>query len=122
MPKIESQIHAVEWRGNRLRVLDQRKLPHQVAYLDCRSPRDVSKAIREMALRGAPLIGCAAAYGMALSASLESHKILQRDAKILIKSRPTAINLSHAVHSMLSKAKNIPEGHLFKTLEPEAQL
>lgn len=120
MPKIKSRIRAIEWKGDHLRVLDQKKLPHQQSYFDCRACQDVARAISDMSLRGAPLIGCAAAYGLVLSAQSESKKILLKDASLLKKSRPTAVNLAHAVGAMLAAVQDVPEGGLFKTLEEAA--
>jgi methylthioribose-1-phosphate isomerase len=56
------------WRGNHLNVLDQRRLPGVARFVPCRSSSDVSRAIKDMAVRGAPAIGCVAAYGLVLAA------------------------------------------------------
>ena len=56
------------WRDSALELIDQRALPHQVRYLRCLDAPAVADAIRSMVVRGAPAIGCAAAYGMALAA------------------------------------------------------
>ena len=62
------KFKTMEWKGERVRILDQRKLPQEVRYLDCRDAASVAEAIRTMAIRGAPAIGVAAAMGIALAA------------------------------------------------------
>jgi methylthioribose-1-phosphate isomerase len=102
---LTDSVKHILWKEDALSILDQRLLPGEVKYLECRSPEDVAEAIRSMALRGAPLIGCAAAYGMALAGRSGSLSRLARAADLLRKARPTAVNLAHAVDHMLSKAK-----------------
>src|SRR5579885_1658329 len=62
------QIRAVQWRGDRLRLLDQRKLPLEESWIECRSAEEVAQAIRDLVVRGAPAIGIAAAWGVVLAA------------------------------------------------------
>ncbi len=100
---LKDAVRHIDWRGDRLRVLDQRLLPRRLRYVDCRSAQDVADATRAMVLRGAPLIGCAAAYGMALAA--RRGEDLSRAAKTLLAARPTAVNLANAVQYMLEAAK-----------------
>jgi methylthioribose-1-phosphate isomerase len=78
-----------------LLVLDQRRLPSEEVWLRCESVDDVASAIRSMAVRGAPAIGIAAAYGMALAPSL------QEAASLLAETRPTAVNLGWAIERVL---------------------
>ena len=61
------RIQTLRWNGDRLEMIDQRLLPDRVEYLICRTAQDVADAIRIMVIRGAPAIGCAAAYGVALA-------------------------------------------------------
>jgi len=83
------------WEGKVLRMLDQRVLPNQELWLELATYEDVVDAIKTMAVRGAPAIGVAAAYGMALAAL---HKVpVERAAADLAASRPTAVNLFWAV-------------------------
>jgi methylthioribose-1-phosphate isomerase len=90
----------LRWRDDRLELLDQRLLPDQTVYVTCRSAAEVAQAIRDMVVRGAPAIGCAAAFGIVLSkGSPESYEILA-------KSRPTAVNLFWALERM-KKAKDL---------------
>jgi methylthioribose-1-phosphate isomerase len=85
----------IEWLGDRLRLLDQRLLPAQESYLDCRTATDVAAAIHGMAVRGAPAIGIAAAYGMVLGVrGTEGFAAAER---VLAASRPTAVNLRWAL-------------------------
>lgn len=83
------------WAGDRLRMLDQRKLPLEESWLDLHSAHEVADAIREMAVRGAPAIGVAAAYGMALAAFRGDDR--NRSDHVLRSSRPTAVNLFWAL-------------------------
>jgi methylthioribose-1-phosphate isomerase len=93
-------VEPIRWKGERLELLDQRLLPARTVYVTCRSAADVARAIRAMVVRGAPAIGCAAAFGVVLSkGSPESYEILA-------KSRPTAINLFWALERM-KKAKGL---------------
>ena len=80
--------------GDRLELLDQRLLPDQTVYITCKTAAEVATAIREMVVRGAPAIGCAAAFGVVLGRS-------KQDAfEILAASRPTAVNLFWALDRM----------------------
>jgi methylthioribose-1-phosphate isomerase len=82
-------------------VIDQRALPHQLLMRPLKSPRDVFVAIRDMWVRGAPLIGAVAAYGLALQAQRDaSDAAMQNTAQLLRSSRPTAVNLSWALDRM----------------------
>lgn len=77
-----------------LRLLDQRRLPHTLAYVECTTATHVARAIREMVVRGAPLIGVAAAYGVALDGCAEE------SFAVLRESRPTARDLFSALEYM----------------------
>src|SRR5919201_1747580 len=92
------QIVRYEDDGPRVVLLDQRRLPNEVVELECRSAADVAAAIRAMAIRGAPAIGVAAAYGLALAA--ERLEDLDEAAAVLAGSRPTAVNLAWALEQM----------------------
>jgi methylthioribose-1-phosphate isomerase len=84
--------------GDRVVFLDQRLLPDQEAELECRTAAEVAEAIRTLAVRGAPAIGIAAAYGYALAAAREED--LDEAAEVLLASRPTAVNLAWAIEEM----------------------
>jgi methylthioribose-1-phosphate isomerase len=92
------QIVRYEDDGPRVVLLDQRRLPHEVVELECRSAAEVAGAIRAMAIRGAPSIGVAAAYGLALAA--ERRENLDEAAAVLAASRPTAVNLAWALDQL----------------------
>ena len=83
---------------DRVVLLDQRRLPEEVEYLECRSAAEVAAAIRGMAVRGAPAIGIAAAYGYALAAG--RGESLDEAAELLLAARPTAVNLGWAIREM----------------------
>jgi len=87
-------IEPIRWKGDRLELLDQRMLPDKTTYLTCRTAAQVADAIRDMVVRGAPAIGCAAAFGVVLGAS--SSEAFQ----LLAASRPTAVNLFWALERM----------------------
>ncbi len=91
-------VQALLWTGDRLRLLDQRLLPQQEAWLDCRSAAEVAAAIHDMAVRGAPAIGVAAAYGLALDA--QAGRSFDAAEQVLAQSRPTAVNLRWALARM----------------------
>jgi len=84
--------------GDRVVFLDQRRLPDEEVELECRSAADVADAIRTLAVRGAPAIGIAAAYGYALAAARGED--LDEAAEALLASRPTAVNLAWAISEM----------------------
>jgi methylthioribose-1-phosphate isomerase len=91
-------VEALRWKGDALELLDQRKLPECIEYVTCRNAGEVAAAIRDMVVRGAPAIGCAAAFGIALEPKEASYEVLA-------KSRPTAVNLFWALERM-RKAKD----------------
>ncbi len=91
-------IVPMKWETDHLLMLDQRLLPGQEIWLKLRTPQDVAEAIRNMTVRGAPAIGIAAAYGMAL-AVLNGNDWTQSSA-LLAASRPTAVNLFWALSRM----------------------
>jgi methylthioribose-1-phosphate isomerase len=84
--------------GDRVVVLDQRRLPEVEAHVECRSAADVAEAIRTLAVRGAPAIGVAAAYGYALAAACGED--LDAAALLLLAARPTGVNLPRAIAEM----------------------
>lgn len=97
----------MRWNGANLEMLDQRRLPSQELWLEMATWREVANAIRDMAVRGAPAIGIAAGYGMALAAL--AGEDLKVAAEGLIATRPTAVNLRWAVERMLSLNSSDPE-------------
>jgi S-methyl-5-thioribose-1-phosphate isomerase len=93
-------MRAIEWKDGTLMILDQTRLPHSLEWLECRDVASVCQAIKTLAVRGAPAIGVAAAYGMALS------KDAANDPEALKASRPTAVDLEHAVDFVLGEIKS----------------
>lgn len=105
-----SLFKPLSWKRDHLELLDQRALPHQIRYVDCKSVSDVAEAIRNMTVRGAPAIGVASAFGMYLAAKSDSYprllKELEEGAALLISTRPTAVNLRWGVERMLRKVRS----------------
>jgi methylthioribose-1-phosphate isomerase len=85
-------VTPIVWAGDRVRLIDQRVLPHEERWLECRTAEGVARAIHEMAVRGAPAIGIAAGYGMALALRADPASYDTAEM-VLAKSRPTAVNL-----------------------------
>jgi methylthioribose-1-phosphate isomerase len=105
--------------GTSFLILDQRKLPQEEAWINCTGVADVAEAIRTLAVRGAPAIGIAAAYGIVLAA--QSGNDLHKAADILISSRPTAVNLSWAVKRVMKAVKEGGTADAFKISKKEAE-
>jgi methylthioribose-1-phosphate isomerase len=112
-------FRTLEFRDGALILLDQRKLPAAVEYVTVTSAAATAQAIKDMVVRGAPAIGCAAAYGLALAA-LQGEDLAQA-ADVLRRSRPTAVNLAwalervgraHGAAAMLAEARAIEEEDL----------
>lgn len=108
-----------EWRGSTLRLLDQRLLPEEERWLDLTSWEEVAQAIREMAVRGAPAIGVAAAYGMVLSAIGGQDRAKASEG--LATSRPTAVNLFWALERMAKVEPWTPQTALSEAREIEEE-
>jgi len=109
-------IIPLKWETDRLLMLDQRKLPWRETWITCRRPRDVARGIREMVIRGAPAIGLAAAYGLALGGltiKAKTAKVffkrLKRVKNLLAAQRPTAVNLVWALNKMEGLALSLED-------------
>jgi methylthioribose-1-phosphate isomerase len=123
-------IPTVEWKNNRVVILDQRALPEEVLFLDCEAYQEVADAIRNLSVRGAPAIGVTAALGIALGArqytSTQQETFFQHMEKVcrtLADTRPTAVNLFWAVDRMkrvLASAADSSIPHMQKRLQEEA--
>ena len=109
-------IRAVQWQGDHLRLLDQRLLPMRESWIDCRDADEVTQAIRDLAVRGAPAIGIAAAWGVAMAA--KQGLALDPVLATLRAARPTAVNLMWALDRM---KKRIAKGADPDALVREAQ-
>lgn len=106
-------IRAIQWDGDVLRLLDQRRLPREEVYLELRTAAETAKAIADMVVRGAPAIGITAAYGvvMAVRDRLATggdgwRKALEEDLQLLAAARPTAVNLFWALDRMRAVIAN----------------
>src|SRR6516165_3949323 len=95
--------------GGAVRVIDQSLLPFRFETTDLGTLDDAARAIRTMVVRGAPLIGATAAYGVALALRSDaSDEALERACATLIATRPTAINLKWALDEMVAAVRNRP--------------
>ena len=109
-------MRTVFWENNELKMIDQRILPARFEVVSYRGHKEVAHAITDMVVRGAPAIGAAAAFGMALAgyesaASSPDDLIadLQNAAAILKASRPTAVNLAWAVDRVMRNANTVKD-------------
>ncbi len=110
-------MRTVEWDAGVVRMIDQRKLPHEYVEVEFTDYRDVARAIKEMYVRGAPAIGAAAAYGLALAAvhspaqtGAELTSEVRQAADALRATRPTASNLFWALERMLARLESVSAG------------
>src|SRR5436190_15797788 len=93
-------LPTIDWQGDTIVMVDQRKLPGQELYVRCRNAQEVARAIRTMVIRGAPAIGVAAAMGLALGMRKSAAKgtrqfavEFQKSCEMMAATRPTAVNL-----------------------------
>ncbi len=121
-------VRAIEWLDGKLRILDQSRLPQEQVFTDLDDYGDVVRAIKEMKVRGAPAIGVAAAYGIALGASdIETDnkdEFLAELAQVMqtfAASRPTAVNLFQAIRRMQKAAGGDGVAEIKKSLINEAK-
>jgi len=121
--KIEGKEYRTIWfENNNVKIIDQTKLPHQFIIKDLKTVKDSINAIKTMEVRGAPLIGATAAYGLVL-AIIENNdqSFLKKSAEELINSRPTAINLKWAVDRMMKKLSGVNSNEILKIALNEAK-
>jgi len=98
-----TELETIAWRAGRVRLIDQRRLPGRLVYLDCRRVDDLVDAIRTLAVRGAPALGAAGAYGVALAArTLPTKRGVRAAAQQIARARPTAVNLAAGVEHALA--------------------
>ena len=100
-------MKTIEWEENKLKLIDQTKLPDELTYVYCENYHEVIVAIRDMIVRGAPAIGVAAAFGMALAYLNDDD--LDKAADEIKAARPTAINLFWAVDRVLNSDNPLEE-------------
>src|SRR5579864_2712051 len=117
-------VETLRWHGRRLELIDQRGLPARFDYVSCTSAAEVADAIRLMVVRGAPAIGCAAAFGIALEAQRQQHcapgefdAAMEVAFRNLAASRPTAVNLFWALNRMRTALAGAGRGSLPATAE-----
>jgi len=121
--KIENKSYRTIWFENNLvKIIDQTKLPHQFIIKDLKTVKDAINAIKTMEVRGAPLIGATAAYGLIL-AIIEKNDLsfLKKSSEDLIASRPTAINLKWAVDRMMKKLSGVNDKNILRIALDEAK-
>ena len=121
--KIEGKEYRTIWfENNVVKIIDQTKLPHQFIIKDLKTVKEAINAIKVMEVRGAPLIGATAAYGLVL-AILENNdqSFLKKSAEDLIISRPTAINLKWAVDRMMKKLSGVNSDKILEIALSEAK-
>ncbi len=125
-------IKTIEWRNGSARIIDQRQLPGKLVYIDCRDLRTLWWAIKNLAVRGAPALGVAAAFGVLLG--IKNYKDKEKDTKKFLQhledvcdyigtSRPTAVNLFNVLERMYDVAvshRKHSVAELKKILEKEA--
>ncbi len=123
--KIENKEYRTIWLDKdtqTVKIIDQTKLPHQFIIKDLKTVNDAINAIKIMEVRGAPLIGATAAYGIALAVKENNdHNFIIKSSEELIKSRPTAINLKWAVERMMKKLSGINSNKILDSALDEAK-
>jgi methylthioribose-1-phosphate isomerase len=121
--RIQGKEYRTIWfENNVVKIIDQTKLPHQFIIKDLNSVKDAINAIKVMEVRGAPLIGGTAAYGIVLAIQESTEKeFINKSAKELIQSRPTAINLKWAVDRMMNKLSGINNNQILNIALKEAK-
>ena len=120
--KILGKEYRTIWYENKVvKIIDQTKLPHKFVIKDLKTVKDSINAIKIMEVRGAPLIGATAAYGLVL-AIIENNdqSFLKKSSEDLINSRPTAINLKWAVDRMMNKLSGVNSDKILEIALSEA--
>lgn len=109
--KINSSLRTVEWKNNKVVMIDQTKLPNELVFVEYEDFNQVANAIKTLVVRGAPAIGVSGAFGLALAAlqsnSTTKEKLisdLEKAKKILFNTRPTAINLGWGLEQIMKVA------------------
>ena len=123
--KIEGKEYHTIWfdqKNQVVKIINQTKLPHQFIIKDLKTIKDAINAIKNMEVRGAPLIGATAAYGLVL-AIIENNdqSFLKKSSEKLINSRPTAINLKWAVDRMMKKLSGVNNNEILNLAINEAK-
>ncbi len=107
-----AEVRPIQWRDGTVVLLDQRRLPAEETYVQCRRAREAARAIRQMIVRGAPAIGVTAAYALAAEAAhFRAGKVgddFERAARLLERARPTAVNLRWAIERQRRIVASLP--------------
>jgi len=121
--KIKDKEYRTIWFEDEVvKIIDQTKLPHEFIIKELRTVKDVINAIKIMEVRGAPLIGGTAAYGIVLAVKENKDlDFIKKSSKELVESRPTAINLQWAIHRMNNKLSLVKPDNLLEVAIEEAQ-
>jgi len=121
--RVQGKEYRTIWHeGDVVKIIDQTKLPHQFIIKDLKSVKDTINAIKTMEVRGAPLIGGTAAYGIVLAVQENNDsEFIKKSAEELIQSRPTAINLKWAVDRMMNKLSGINSDQILDIALNEAK-
>jgi len=123
--KIEGKEYRTIWfdeQSQVVKIIDQTKLPHQFIVKDLKTVKEAIRAIKTMEVRGAPLIGGTAAYGMVLAVKENNDfNFIKESSEDLIKSRPTAINLKWAVERMMKKLSSTDKNEYLNVALKEAK-
>tara|TARA_B100000497_G_scaffold115374_1_gene138830 strand:- start:23 stop:1093 length:1071 start_codon:yes stop_codon:yes gene_type:complete len=121
--KIEGKEYRTIWyENNVVKIIDQTKLPHQFIIKELKTVKHAINAIKIMEVRGAPLIGGTAAYGMALAVQENNDPdFIKKSSEKLIQSRPTAINLKWAVDRMIKKLSGVNSDQTLNVALEEAK-
>lgn len=116
---IHSSLRTIDWKENKLVMIDQTKLPIELVFVEFTDYNEVANAIRTLVVRGAPAIGVAGAFGLALAAlqskatsKEELIQDLEKAKKILLDTRPTAVNLKWGLETIIkvaNKGNTVPE-------------
>ena len=120
--KVDGIEYRTIWFENKIvKIIDQTKLPHEFIIKELKNVKDAINAIKIMEVRGAPLIGATAAYGLVLAITENNDQnFLNKSANELIQSRPTAINLKWAVDRMINKLKGVDSNKVLEIAIKEA--
>ena len=123
--KIKNKEYKTIWfeeQNQVVKIIDQTKLPHQFIIKEIKTAKDAVNAIKIMEVRGAPLIGGTAAYGIAMAVKENKDlDFIKKISKDLIESRPTAINLKWAVDRMMNKLSDVSDSEVLNTALREAK-
>ena len=117
------KYRTIWYENNVVKIIDQTKLPHQFVIKDLKTIKDAVNAIKTMEVRGAPLIGGTAAYGIVLAIQENiGLDFIKKSSEELVNSRPTAINLEWAVHRMNNRLSFVKSDELLDVALKEAKL